>query len=102
MVPEVPAGAYKIRALQVHDVKCGAYHTCIISKCNRLWCCGRDWTVCEGEHVQTATLFDKGALGSAVDLVSVGAHHTAVITKKGSLYVWGDNLKGQLGIGHFE
>lgn len=34
--------------------------------------------------------------------VAVGDDHNLVIDEFGNLYVWGDNSKGQLGLGHTE
>jgi alpha-tubulin suppressor-like RCC1 family protein len=38
-------------------------------------------------------------LGETVSAVSVGGSHMMCVTRKGELYVWGENGKGQLGLG---
>jgi len=100
-----PDGALSdLPAPRILEVQCGSYHTCAVSAEQQLWVCGRDWTVCEITHASTPFLFDNKIvepLGSAfkVKLLAVGAQHTLCMSTQGSLWAWGDNAKGQLGLG---
>ena len=82
------------------EVKCGSFHTCAICEGQMLWVFGRDYLVCEADHITSPLLFNK--IDGDVVAVSAGANHTLCITRKGhlkKLWGWGDNSKGQLGLG---
>jgi len=88
------------------DAACGSFHTVMVDDQRQLWCCGRDQLVCEEDHVTTPLLFqhirEQGPVGPVkVEYLSVaaGSAHTLVLTSEGNLWTWGDNAKGQLGLG---
>jgi len=88
------------------DAACGSFHTVMVDDQSQLWCCGRDQLVCEEDHVTKPLLFqhirEQGPVGPLkVEYVSVaaGSAHTLVLTREGNLWTWGDNTKGQLGLG---
>lgn len=100
------ANAGVIPAPKVRDVHCGAFHTLIITEVDgRLWCCGRDTMICESTHIHRPIRFGHGAGVFARDTtmkvrtIAVGANHTLCLMDNGSLWAWGDNSKGQLGLG---
>ena len=81
------------------QVACGSFHTCALDERSMLWVFGRDYTVCEEDHIKSPLLFKKIEEGEAEVLaVSAGGSHTLCITSQG-LWGWGDNSKGQLGLG---
>ncbi|CAJ1402484.1 unnamed protein product [Effrenium voratum] len=82
------------------EVTCGSFHTCALCEGSRLWVFGRDYLVCEADHINSPLLF-KHIEGEIVSVVA-GANHTLCITRQGRLWGWGDNSKGQLGIGSAE
>ena len=84
------------------DVTCGSFHTCVICEGSMLWVCGRDYLVCESDHITTPLLFgriEEGAAQPEIVTVVAGANHTLCLTRSGNLWGWGDNSKGQLGLG---
>ena len=84
------------------EVTCGSFHTAAICEGSMLWLCGRDYLVCESDHITSPFLFKKieesGATPEIVTVVA-GANHTLCVTRSGNLWGWGDNSKGQLGLG---
>eukprot|EP00438_Fugacium_kawagutii_P020669 Skav217592 [mRNA] locus=scaffold3512:89584:92656:- [translate_table: standard] len=81
------------------EVTCGSFHTCAICEGSMLWVCGRDYLVCESDHITSPLLFNKIEESSEIVTVVAGANHTLCITGSGNLWGWGDNSKGQLGLG---
>jgi len=95
----------------VVEVYCAAYHTCIVTEDRGLWMCGRDRTTCSPDHVQRPTSMDQLAprhqeekwkvkkVPNGGQGVACFAQHTLVLTTKGEIWSWGENKKGQLGLG---
>eukprot|EP00931_Biecheleriopsis_adriatica_P066264 TRINITY_DN4065_c0_g1_i1.p1 TRINITY_DN4065_c0_g1~~TRINITY_DN4065_c0_g1_i1.p1 ORF type:complete len:892 (-),score=176.46 TRINITY_DN4065_c0_g1_i1:172-2847(-) len=86
------------------DVACGSFHTCSIDEKSQLWVWGRDHAILESDHVPIPCLFtqiEEPGVGWKVKVlkVSAGAAHTLCVTAEGNLWGWGDNSKGQLGLG---
>jgi len=80
-------------------VSCGSFHTCALDERSMVWVFGRDYTVCEEDHIKSPLLFKKIEEGAELLSVAAGSNHTLCITSQGSLWGWGDNSKGQLGLG---
>ena len=85
------------------EVTCGSFHTCAVCENFMLWVCGRDYLVCESDHITSPLLFNKieepGAQNTEIVTIAAGANHTLCVTRSGNLWGWGDNSKGQLGLG---
>ena len=85
------------------EVTCGSFHTCAVCENFLLWVCGRDYLVCESDHITSPLLFNKieepGAQNAEIVTIAAGANHTLCVTRSGNLWGWGDNSKGQLGLG---
>ena len=96
VMPELGDSADAPRFAQV---TCGSFHTCVLDERSMLWVFGRDYTVCEEDHIKSPLLFKKIEDGTEILSVSAGSSHTLCITAQGSLWGWGDNSKGQLGLG---
>eukprot|EP00927_Polykrikos_kofoidii_P039820 TRINITY_DN34131_c0_g1_i1.p1 TRINITY_DN34131_c0_g1~~TRINITY_DN34131_c0_g1_i1.p1 ORF type:complete len:1930 (-),score=373.27 TRINITY_DN34131_c0_g1_i1:201-5990(-) len=91
----------------VREVQCGAYHTCIVDRDDRLWVCGRAEAVCADDHVLEPTpfapFFEEGS-ERFIRTIACAGQHTLALTKRSAkdvvteLWVWGQNNHGQLGI----
>ena len=96
------------------DVSAGAYHACVRTQNQQFRCWGVDDKGQLGLGI-TATVGDLGsvALEPPVDLgsdaaghahyatlMATGAAHTCVLLETGTLLCWGENARGQLGLGY--
>ncbi|CAE8649581.1 unnamed protein product, partial [Polarella glacialis] len=101
----------KVPGLQVNDVHCALYHTCIVDAQNHLWVCGRDSSLCRDGlgHVLEPTLFEPFQQEPVrlVRSLATCEQHTIVVTVQQirpegvevlELWVWGKNDRGQLGL----
>ncbi|CEM20137.1 unnamed protein product [Vitrella brassicaformis CCMP3155] len=88
----------RIKAAHVGD-----FHSCALSTRGDLFVFGRDRWVCMTEHVLSPMVFRyiKGDAGEEAVFVGVAVYgeHTLAATQDGRLWGWGDNSKGQLGLG---
>eukprot|EP00397_Hematodinium_sp_SG-2012_P000868 GEMP01000869.1.p1 GENE.GEMP01000869.1~~GEMP01000869.1.p1 ORF type:complete len:986 (+),score=207.66 GEMP01000869.1:218-3175(+) len=81
------------------DVFCGTFHTCLLIN-QELWVTGRDRQVCEPDHILSPMKFAPFEEDEIkVVTVAVAPQHTLCISTEGWLYAWGENKKGQLGVG---
>lgn len=89
----------------VKGVANGDLHTCAIEGDDSLWCVGLD-TNHELGVVEDAGLsfspLHVTTLAGAVKAVAAGSEHTCAIETDGSLWCWGDNNAGQVGVGTTE
>jgi alpha-tubulin suppressor-like RCC1 family protein len=76
-------------------------HTCARKTDGRLWCWGNNLhgQVGDGTSVDALAPIEVTALGSSVAGVAAGANHTCAIKTDGTLWCWGWNFDGQLGVG---
>ena len=85
----------------VRDLALGENHSCGITTDNNLYCMGRNHYKQvyngTGNMITTPTLYSF--FSSNVSSVSVSDFNTYVLTTSGSLYGWGDNQYGQVGMG---
>ena len=79
------------------QLTCGSFHTCVLDERSMLWVFGRDYTVCEEDHIKTPLLFKKIEDGSEVLSVAAGSNHTLCITAQGSMWGWGKGSADQAG-----
>eukprot|EP00928_Gymnodinium_smaydae_P031913 TRINITY_DN23267_c0_g2_i1.p1 TRINITY_DN23267_c0_g2~~TRINITY_DN23267_c0_g2_i1.p1 ORF type:complete len:1900 (-),score=250.90 TRINITY_DN23267_c0_g2_i1:54-5753(-) len=88
---------------EIKSVQCAAYHTTVLSRDGRVWCTGRDWCVCDPEHMVYFTLFDRmrEPTGGEAKIMSIASArmHTLALSEQGTLFGWGDNHNGALGLG---
>jgi alpha-tubulin suppressor-like RCC1 family protein len=82
-------------------VSAGGSHTCAIKTDGTLWCWGSNTSGQLGDgssvgHIQPTQVKSVTGTWSAL---SLGNSHTCGLLSTGSLYCWGDNSKGQIGVG---
>jgi alpha-tubulin suppressor-like RCC1 family protein len=88
-------------SIGISQVSAGTLHTCAIKQDGSLWCWGNNEYDQVGDPVNTKIwesdtpiqIMKSGALQ-----VSSGGFHTCVVKQDNSLWCWGSNIYGQLGI----
>ena len=89
----------------VVQVAAGALNTAFLTADGLVFACGIDWDgqlgihyMLQEEDIMVPTLV-TGQLQGKVVYIAAGYHHTLCITVDGSIFAWGDNTSGQLGVG---
>eukprot|EP00929_Paragymnodinium_shiwhaense_P030762 TRINITY_DN17377_c0_g1_i1.p1 TRINITY_DN17377_c0_g1~~TRINITY_DN17377_c0_g1_i1.p1 ORF type:complete len:1888 (-),score=508.37 TRINITY_DN17377_c0_g1_i1:111-5774(-) len=90
----------------VTEVQCAAYHTYAVTRDGRLFSCGRAEMCHSSDHVKTFTredeiedLTEEDGSHVKVQQISASNLHTLLLSQQGTLFAWGDNRCGQLGLG---
>jgi alpha-tubulin suppressor-like RCC1 family protein len=83
------------------SVSAGQSHTCAIMLDGTLWCWGSNTSGQLGDNTldSKSTPVAVGTSGQTWAMVAAGVTHTCALAMGGSLWCWGDNTAGQLGIG---
>lgn len=86
------------------QVAVSAAHTCVRMTSGRLYCWSRSNTYGELGYEDVAGVFVPAAVPSVDDVVSVaaGTGSTCALSTSGAVQCWGDNAKGQLGLGQHD
>ncbi|HEX7505457.1 MAG TPA: hypothetical protein VF550_01715 [Polyangia bacterium] len=86
------------------SVSAGLSHTCAVALDGTLWCWGDNAHGQLGDKTQAtkSTPVNIVVAGQSWVAAAAGASHTCAIAAGGSLWCWGDNTVGQLGIGSNE
>ncbi|XP_006623657.1 X-linked retinitis pigmentosa GTPase regulator-like isoform X2 [Apis dorsata] len=90
---------------KVTHVACGRAHT-LICTAEKIFACGSDQEgqlgrgiSAIGDSANTPVLvYDSGPTGSKIVQIVAGSHHSLALTSDGSVFAWGSNLEGQLGL----
>ena len=88
----------------VLQVAAGGGHTLFVTADGLVFACGSNHFGqlgvgdSEGRLVPTCTLVTGQLQGKTVAYAAAGSFHTLCITADGSLFAWGDNKTGQLGV----
>jgi len=82
-------------------VTAGQSHTCALQADGTLWCWGEnaDGQLGIGSNLPSAAPVVVTASPSSWSAVAAGGAHTCAVAGDGTLWCWGANVKGQLGIG---
>lgn len=92
----------------VRSISAGWGHSAILTTDGKVYLCGRNFRGQIGIDVSKCIVNSRGhpynpkfnlleGINEKIDKVLCGGEHTAALTKEGKLYVWGDDLFGQLG-----
>ncbi len=85
-----------------HSVSAGSSHTCAIKNDHSLWCWGRGINGQLGTVSTSETSTPTRERTNANDWrsVSAGLYHTCAVKNDDSLWCWGSNNAGELGVGN--
>ena len=88
----------------VVDIKCGYNHTLILTENQEVYSCGSNDSGQLGRYIDQrfASSFKKIENLSEIIRIECGYSHSLCIDNYDSLYVFGDNFYGQLGLGDTE
>lgn len=94
-------------SISVSYVACGYAHTMALDKNNNLWAWGsnENGQIGTGENnsiQQTPVNISNDTNFGNIYFIACGYYHSVVINEEGSVYSWGNNEHGQLGVGSLE
>ena len=101
----VPRIAQSLCGHVMVQVTCGSYHTAAVSSTGDLftWGGGMYGKLGHGtEQGHSAPKRVEGLVGKKVSQIACGSRHTAIITRGGAIYTWGDKENGVAGHGDVE
>lgn len=90
------------RTARVREVACGAQHVAVVFDNGALFTCGAGGAgqLGHGDRRARSSFKQVSAIETRVAVdVACGARHTLVVLNDGSLLAFGDNTRGQLGVG---
>lgn len=94
----------KVVGLTVKDTAAGNVHTCALKEDGSVSCWGRNNEGQLGNNSikPSLTPIATAALGMPAEQIVAGDAHTCALLRNGTMKCWGDNSKGQLGIGTYQ
>lgn len=83
-------------------VAAGAWHSLALKTDGSLWAWGQNhWgQLGNGYAAYGAAVAEPVRIGGGFTAIAAGAQHSLALRSDGSLWAWGDNRRGQLGLGH--
>lgn len=83
------------------EIAAGLSYSCGIDSGHRLWCVGRndDGQLGNNSIEDTIVPVQENSMSTDWKIVRAGTFHTVAIKNDGTLWGWGDNEYGQLGVG---
>ncbi|MBI4705514.1 MAG: hypothetical protein HY744_30845 [Deltaproteobacteria bacterium] len=107
LAPRAAVAAYSVHAkapgtTPANTLAVGFAHSCMVEPNGDLWCWGNNSAgeLGDGTTIDRHSPHESGPSLTQVLSVSVGGGHTCAIRRDGSLWCWGDNCDGELGLGH--
>ncbi|KAF8820615.1 regulator of chromosome condensation (RCC1) repeat-containing protein, partial [Cardiosporidium cionae] len=103
--PYSPTLIDSFRAIPIQTIACNGHHSAALSSSGDIytWGMGRDGQLGHGDLTdRVSPKLVKSLQGKTVHAISCGEHHTAVCLEDGTVYTWGRNANGRLGIGKTE
>jgi len=97
-----PAFVKALKAEKILSIACGRAHSLLYSESRKLFSFGGNEDSQLGHSDKQVELFPRQIEELAqikLKELSCGAYHSAVLTDKGEVYVWGQNIEGQCGLG---
>jgi alpha-tubulin suppressor-like RCC1 family protein len=92
----------QIMSSGVSSVALGGDHTCAVKTDGSLWCWGRNYYGQLGDGMGGYGVIRNTPvqiMSSGVSSVALGGDHTCAVKTDGSLWCWGSNWNGQVGVG---
>jgi RCC1 and BTB domain-containing protein len=89
----------------IAQIKCGYWHTFVLSECGDLYGFGynTDGEIgCGNTAHQLTPIKINGFDGKKIASIACGGGHSLALTESGSVYSWGWNPYGQLGVGNYK
>ncbi len=100
------SGPVKVAALgtDTYEVAAGGEHTCVRKTDNTLWCWGANTfgQLGNGSSSGSPAPVAVSELGTAVSAVALGSTHSCARKADWTLWCWGENSSGQLGINSYD
>jgi len=83
------------------QVALGESHSCALDEFGQIKCWGRNnlGQVGTGDSDSVRVIPENVVLNEKAKGVALGSNHTCTLTESAKIYCWGDNTKGQLGLG---
>jgi hypothetical protein len=101
-----PADFPPVVFTEVEDLSAGAIHNCFLRPGGAVHCFGGNYDGQLGlghtNEIGDSESPDVGPIGLGAPAIDVdaGGHHTCAVLQGGAVRCWGDNNRGQLGLGH--
>ncbi len=93
-----------LHGFTVDKLSAGGGYSCVRAPEGTLWCWGANQygQLGLGDTTLRTQPIQVSALGTNVGRFSTGATHSCAITQDGTVWCWGDNRYGQLGVGDLQ
>ena len=86
---------------EIVDIKCGNYHTLVLTSNQEVFCCGDSNLMEEDDNPKIRRKLHKIANLSEITRIECGKNYSMCLDANNLLYVFGFNSVGQLGIGNY-